>query len=364
MKKLFLALGVVASIGLSSCNDVNVYKLEAHQGAFVLNQGSSKSTISYYNYEREECTNDYYQLKNNGASIGAGATTMAINRNSDFPRGVAYVTVPNDNSVELINLDGFIDAGNIDDYTKPNDVLVAGDTTIYVSHENNKVSEYDVMNNNPVRTFDLDDQPQKLISSGKYLYAACKGDANGSNVFVVDMSNNILVDTVELSHNNPIDMVVDTDRRVWIYCNSDEQALVRLDREFVTKVLDEGEETERDTIFITNEATTFVLGEKSVDYAKPLTISPDGRTLYYVYGKLWSNSVYIENEDELKKNAAVTGNYSEEAFNGIDYDSRRNRLMGLTTGKQLVVLRNTDEGWTDDEVYTVGDNPIMTSFNY
>jgi len=366
MKKLIGAFSLVAAIALSSCNDVNFYQLEDHQGAYILNGGGANSSISYYNYEREECTNDYYQIKNNGATLGADATMMAVKRSSEYPKGLAYVAVTGDNSIETINLDGFIDAGNIDAFTQPNDVLIANDTSIYVSYSDNKVSEYDVVNNKVSKTYVFDDQPQKLIASGKYLYVACKGDDAGSNVFVIDMSNKVFVDKVELTYNNPTGMVVDTDRRVWLYYSGNTQGLVRLNREFVTVTLDEGKPNERDTTYITNEPSEFALGDNLGDKPNPLTISTNGRTLYYVYGSLCSNSVYVEDGDDVSKTSIMDGNseYASEAFNGINFDSRRNRIMALTMGGKLVVLKSNDGIWTDEEVYQIGVNPIMTTFNF
>lgn len=357
MKKLLLAAGLASLIGFTACNDVNIYKLEKHQGAYILNQGANNGSISYYNYEREECTNDVY------TAIGSGATSMAITKSSDFTKGVVYVTVPSANSIERIDLDGMTDAGNIE-VAKPMDVLLSGEKNIYIAHDEASVSSYDLANNKILKTYDVAAGPQKLISSGKYLYAACKGDNNGAKVFVIDMSNEQKVDTVDLAFNNPIDMVVDVDRNVWVYCNGDTQGLIKLEREFVTDTLDIDMPTERDTTYLTNEPVQFELGAKLADSPNPLTISRDGRTLYYVYGKLCKNSVYINETEELSKSAIVFEDYVNEPFSGVDYDARRGRMMALTSRGELVVLRYSDDWWKVDEVYDVGANPIMTGFNF
>ncbi|MBR8535484.1 hypothetical protein KDU71_07930 [Carboxylicivirga sediminis] len=359
MKKLFIALGFASTIGFTACNDVSIYNLEEHQGAFILNQGTSNGSISYYNYEREECKNDIYN------AIGAGATAMAINKTSDFTKGIAYVAVPSENSIEMINLEGFIGAGSIEDFTSPVDVMTTGGSTIYVAHGESSVSAYDLESNTIVKTYEVAQGPQKLISSGKYLYAACKGSGDGAKVHVIDMSNQTKVDTVDLVFNNPIDMVVDIDRKVWVYCNGDTQGLIKLDRQFVTEEIGE-EDDKRDTTYLTNEPIDFELGPKLADSPHPLTISNDGRTLYYVYGKLCENSVYIDKdeEEELSTAAIVTGDYANEPFRGIDYDSRRRRLMALTTNGELVVHGKSEDMWSAKEVYKVGAKPIMTRFNF
>ncbi len=365
MKKLLLAASVAATIGFSGCGDVNIYKLEAHQGAYVLNKGTNESTVSYYNYEREECTNDYYQKKNNGNTIGSGASSMVIRKSSEYAKGVAFVTLPSENAVEMINVDGFTSISSIDDFTSPTDVLQGEEGVIYVCHGGNKVSSYNTSTHEVIKEFTIGTNPQKLISSGKFLYAACAGDGTGAKVFVIDMSNEVKVDTVDFAYNNPIDMVVDIDRKVWVYCDDTEQVLVKLDRQFVTETLEEDTPNERDTTYLTNEPINFSLGARMSDSANPLTISNDGRILYYVYGKLCANSVYIETEDDLNQDVSiVSGDYKDVAFNGIDYDPRTRRITALTSDGKLVVLRNYDDVWNDEEFYEVGENPFMTSFNF
>ncbi|MCG8581049.1 MAG: hypothetical protein MI866_14105 [Bacteroidales bacterium] len=364
MKRFLFVAGVAATIGFSACNDVDVSVLEDHQGAYILNKGTANSSISYYNYEDEQCINNYYQDKN-GGTIGAGAKSMAVRKSTDFPKGIAFVTLPGANSIEMINMEGFLNAGEIDAFTNPTDVSPSGETVIYISHDGG-VSSYDIKNNTVGKTFEVADKPQKLISSGKYLYAACAGDGTGAKVFVIDMSNDIKVDTVDLAYDNPIDMVIDIDRKVWVFCDGENQALVKLDREFVTETLDKDEKTERDTTYITNLPVNYPLGAKVANSANPLTISRDGRILYFVYDRLYSSSVYVEEGEDMTPDTPtlVIGDYSNEAFNGIDWDGRMGRIMALTSDGKLVVLKSVDEGWNDEEIYNVGEDPIMTVFNF
>ncbi|TRX71351.1 YncE family protein [Carboxylicivirga sp. M1479] len=368
MKKLFVAIGVAAALGLTSCNDVTIYNLEDHQGAYILNKGTTNSTISYYNYEREQCTNDYYQANNSGASIGSGATSIATRKTSVYQKGIAYVTSPTDGNIEMINLDGFKSIGNIDSFTNPTDVSPAEETVIYVAHDDAMVSAYDIVNNTIVESYEVADKPQKMVSSGKYLYVACKGDETGAKVIVIDMSNKVKADTIDLAYDNPIDMAVDIDRKVWVYCDGVDQALVKLDREFKTDTISFDEETLElvDTTYITNEPINLLLGASKGSSDNPLTMSRDGRIVFYVYGHLCSNTIYASPEEGLSTDIIITGDYSSEAFNGIDYDGRTGRLMALTNDGQLVILRWASDvsKWNKEEEYKVGEMPVMTGFNF
>ena len=369
MKKLFSLLGVAVAISFSSCDEINTFVMEDHQGAFILNKGSDKSNVSYYNYERETVTNNYFQLKNSSIGMSSDAHTMAIRKGSDYPKGKAFIVYPEDNNISMINLNGFVSAGDIEEYTKPTDILLVKEDVAYISATGSEgkgmVYEYDFKNSKELMSFEVAKEPLKMISSGKHLYVACKNDEEGAKVFVIDMTNSVKVDTVDLAYANPIDMVVDIDRNVWVYCAGESDALVKLNYEFVTETLDVDTETERDTTYITNEPIAFELGSKTEERANPLTISEDGRILYYVYGKLSSNSVYIEDNEDLSQEAIVSGDYQAEAFNSINYDSRTNRIMALASNGKLVVLKDYGStGWSNEEVYDIGSNPLITTFNY
>lgn len=368
MRKVFSLLCVGVLMAVTSCDEINTFVMEDHQGAFILNQGTSTSSVSYYNYEQSVCENDYFKDKNNGQAIGSGAHTMAIRKKSEYVKGLAFIVFPEEGNISKINMDGFGTDGYIDAYDYPTDILVTGDDIAFISNgtteNDSKVYEYNYTNDSQVRAIDVAQYPTKMISSGKYLYAACKGNGTGAKVIVIDMSNGVKADTVDLAFDNPVDMVVDASRNVWVYCAGDTEGLVRLNREFVTEVLDVDKDNERDTTYITNEPTDFELGPKLNDSPNPLTVSIDGRTIYYVYGKLCSNNVYIEETETISQEAIISGDYQNEAFRSVDWDDKTGRIMALTSSGKLVILKNYSSSWSNEEVYDVGSNPMITTFNY
>gem|GEM_PF-6227797 len=377
MKKIFTYCAFALFVGLSACDEIDTSVLENHQGAYILNQGTTNSSISYYNYERTSCTNDYYQQNNNGSTVGNGATRMAIRKNVEYPLGLGFVVLPESNLIEKINLDKFVDAGAIESFTHPTDVLITGDDVMYISTADpangGKVTAYDYTKGEIKKELVVADNPVKLISSGKYLYVACTGDGTGAKVTVIDMSINEQVETVDLPMTKPVDMAVDIDRNVWVYCSDTDQGLVKVKRTLLS-----------DEPYIKHEAIEFLLGNNEGESANPLEVSEDGRVLYYVYGHLCSNSVYIEEKDidvdendgaldpskgdtikgELSKEPIISGDYQNEAFNSIDLDKRTNALMALTSDGKLVVLKYKSNVWNAQEVYNVGEKPVITVFNY
>jgi len=363
MKKIVSLLGVAIAIGFSSCNDINSFVMEEHQGAFILNKGTDKSSVSHYSYEREAVTNNYFQARSIG--MNAGAHTIATRKGTDYPKGKAFIVYPTANEIAMVNLEGYTAEGTIEGYTKPTDILLANEDVAFISATGadgkGMVYEYNLKSKKQLNAFEVAKDPLKMIASGKHLYCASKGDGTGAKVIAIDMTNGVKVDTIALPYDNPIDMVVDIDRNVWVYCAGSVNGLIKITKyEMIT--LDANLDSERDTLIFSNRPEEFLLGDHLNDSANPLSISNDGRLLYYVYGSLCSNTVYAEGN--VSKESIVAGDYQKEAFSGIDYDSRTNRIMALTSSGKLVILKDKGEVWNDDEVYDVGVNPIMSAFNY
>ncbi len=365
MKKIVSLLGVTIAIGFSACKDIDTFVMEDHQGAFILNKGTDKSSISYYSYERETVSNNYFDTKNSAIGMNAGAHTMVIRKGSKFPKGKAFIVYPQSDEIAMVNLEEFEFAGTIEYYKTPTDILLTKEDEAYICATGEKgkgmVYKYDLKKKEEVEAIEVAKEPLKMITAGKHLYCASKGDGTGAKVIVIDMTKAAKVDTIALPFENPVDMVVDIDRNVWVYCAGDESALVKLKREIITEEIGP-DDNRRDTTYVTNVSKGFLLGDKLNDSPNPLTISKDGRSLYYVYGSLCKNSVYAE--ETLSKEAIITGDYKNETFASIDYDARTNRIMALTATGKLVILMSQGDVWNNKEVYEIGANPLIAVFNY
>ncbi len=367
MNKIFLIL-TLGIFAFSSCNDVNTFTLGHNQGAFVLNQGNSEtSTISRYDYEQENIINSIYQSKNGGLQLGPGASSFAIKRGDGYLSGRGYIVFPERGEVEMINMENYKIEANIDGLSHPNDIVLANESSAYVScgdgmatgAGNNVVAKLDLETNTVSKTFEVHNGPARMITSGKYLYVANSGgkSMNGSTVIVIDMSNDKKIDTVDVGMQ-PIDMAVDLDRNIWVFCDGDtdgkNQSLYRINRTFSADTIKHEAEMVLD------------LGDKIANGQNALTVSRDGRFVYYVNGKTYFRSIY--KDDDSMDDEAIVGDYSDVALVGIDVDSRTGRLHGLlgsagSTGK-LIVFEVSSSRHIVSEEYTVGINPIFTTYHY
>lgn len=376
MNKIFLSLGL-GLLALSSCKDINTFTLGHNQGAFVLNQGDTEtSTISRYDYEQENVINSIYQSKNNGLKLGPGASSFAIHRSSDYAAGKGYIVFPDRGEVEMINMENYQIGATIDGLSHPNDIVLANETSAYVSCGNgvsdgandNVVHKLDLEQHTVVKTFEMHNGPAKMITSGKYLYVAHSGgeSKDGSSIIVIDMSNDAKIDTVAVGIQ-PIDMEVDLDRNIWVFCDGDaagkNQSLYKINRTFSADTIKHESEMILD------------LGDKMANGQNALTVSQDGRFVYYVHGRTYFRSIYKTNEVDDEGNEiivpddeAIVGDYSDVPLVGIDTDKRTGKLNGLAADSngsgKLIIFDVSSKRHVVRAEYSVGINPIFTTYHY
>jgi len=372
MKKGFLILTLGALV-LSSCNEINTLTLEDHQGAFILNKGNSEtSTISRFNYETEEVTNNIFQEKNNGQQLGTGATAFVIKPNEDYVKGKGYIVFPEAGSIDMINMETYKIEGSIDGLSYPTDIVLANETTAYVSCGNgvadsdkdNIVAKVDLETYSVTNSLPVGEGPSKLITSGKFLYVANSGGnfKNGNTITVYDMSKDSLIDQVEVGIQ-PIDMEVDVDRNIWVYCNGDQmgndRSLYKIERKFVT------DDIVTDSL-VHVPHLMIDLGDEQAKGPNTLAMSRTGRYIYYLNGKTYVRSVYKEDNSADKE--AIAGDYSDVTLNGIDFDYTTGNLYGLiengdSNGSLLLFTYDDDQQYIFNSEYGVGIQPIFTTFS-
>ncbi|MCU4164564.1 YncE family protein [Carboxylicivirga caseinilyticus] len=372
MNKIFLTLTLGALV-ISSCTEIDTSTIEDYQGAFILNKGNSEtSTISRFNFENMEVTNNLFQEKNNGQTLGAGATAFTVKRSSEYINGRGYISFAQSGTVDMINMETFQVEASIDGLSNPNDIILANETTAYVSCGNgvadsdkdNIIAKIDLDTHEVIATLPVGEGPGKLISSGKFLYIANSGGENkdGNTVTVYDMSKDSLIDVIDVGVQ-PVDMVVDIDRNIWVYCDGDasgnNQSLYKIERKFVTD--------EIVTDSLVHEPKLMVdLGYSEGNGTNALAISKDKRFIYYVHGRTYYRSVY--KDDNTEDQLAITGTYSDVALNRIDFDHTKSYLYGLlengTGNGKLLVFTLDDDKYVLDSEYEVGINPIFTTYIY
>lgn len=383
MKKISLLCLCAGVIGFSACEEVDTSTLEPNQGAFVLNAGSGNSTISYYNFEKEKCENNYFQTNNNGQTLGANAGSMAFVPKPGFPSEKALVAVAGTGSeghIEVINVATFQATGQINGINQPGDLVVVSDKKAYVTSGNGTadgsdvVIELDLENNKTGKIIKVGKAPSKMVVAGKYLYVANQGTAAApdNRIMVIDMSREggISVDTVEVAAA-PVDMAVDKYGNIWVYCDgtgsANDQALVKLEKHLT---YDEEE------IVLEHETYTIPFAERKAHEDNCLTITKYGGELFYVHGTVYRLDVDVELdsaediEAALPQEGCVEGTYADKKFRGIDVDAKTGRVHALVEDGANSKLVIYTIGYTylseadGANSFTVGENPLEVVYNY
>ncbi len=390
MKKISVLCLCAGVLSFSACKEIDTSTLTENQGAYVLNEGSDNSTISYYNFEKESIQNNYFQKNNGGQSLGQNVRSMAIRRSTSYPDGKGYVVVEGSNGdghIEVIDMKTFKSIKQIDGISYPGDIVLVSETKGYVTSGNGTgtdsdvIIELDLVNDTKGRSLKVGMAPAKVVTSGKYLYVANKGTGAvaDNRIIVKDLSNDaVSVDTLEVGYA-PIDMAVDKYGNVWVYCNgtanNNDQALVKLEKDFN---VDNGP--------LTHAIYTLPFSERADHGDNCLTASRLGSELFYVHGityrlgvdvdlisdeELATNTQLTNEEKDTNKNAlptegCISGEYADKTFNGIDIDPRTGRLNALLAGSDnklvLFSIRSSKVELVSEG--SVGVKPFATVFNY
>jgi len=148
MKKISILCLCAGVLSFSACKDIDTSTLTENQGAFIINEGSDNSTISYYNFEKESIQNNYFQQKNGGQVVGPNVQSMATRRSTSYPDGKGYVVVEGTNGdghIEVIDLKTFKSIKQIDGINYPGDIILVSDTKGYVTSGNGTGDDSDVI---------------------------------------------------------------------------------------------------------------------------------------------------------------------------------------------------------------------------
>ncbi len=349
MRKIVLLVSLCVVL-FSSCKEIDTSILNEYNGAFILNEGISKSSLSHYNYEDQTCTSDYIVLEGKANSmriIGEGSSAKAFFNLPVVGSAISYSldSKSEEKSFDLVESHEMLCSNPVTD----NALYAATIDTLY---------EYNIETLDVKDKLSISDGVSQMVTSGKFLYVA---NQKTDSVYVYDMSSNKAQDTLSVLAQ-PIDMKVDADGHVWVYCqghaDGSEFGLVKIERDFITTKLVHRVYAYR--------------GERVKNMDNCLTLSKDKRSLFFVNGNVIKMSVYHEDElsdRTLSTNKFLSDNYDKVSFSGLNVDPRTGNLYCLISNGesagQLLIVENTDEEKGSlKEQYSVGVKPLAVGFNY
>lgn len=212
----FLFILIVA---LASCNkDDPKPKGEFSTGILVINEGSFKKadgTIGFFDPNSLEVKQDIFGLKNNGKALGDIVQSMFIDGD------LAYISVNNSNTLEVVNSNSFVAEYTLTDVKLPRYFTVfkgKGYLTEWVSFTDpGRVSVINLIERKVETTITTDFGAENIIEVNGNLYVS----NNFTNtISVINPADNKVSATIGVG-SSPGEFVLDEDNKLWVICGGD-----------------------------------------------------------------------------------------------------------------------------------------------
>ncbi len=274
---LKLAL-IIPIIGLlfTSCEDDEQVKMKSRfdKGTFVLNEGSSHSTLSFLEYNVDSVANNVFEAVN-GIPLGNFAQSIAF---SDKYLLIAVTTSTTAGYVEVVDKETLVHQKSFTGFSYPREIAVNGNMA-YISNGSGEGEVFII----DLETLTIKEKsiavgkgPEKmLVANGKLYVANSGGFTNDDNtVSVVDLSDNTVVKTISVK-DCPRDMVMDKDGAIWVYCGgvpeySSDWQVIGIINSGISRIAAD------------YSVQSFDIGKKSTSGIKNIAINKEGTTIYYV----------------------------------------------------------------------------------
>lgn len=273
--RLFGAVFVGALL-VSSCSsdDDNVIidpNSEVPKGFYIVNEGSKNNgSVSYLSIDNDSLVNYKFEKANGVSSTGQFVQSFSVANNKGF------ILVNGDNLVRIVSFPGFKQLKSIQ-ATSPR-YFCNHDTLGYISCWETSMAAGNIIvislsNNAVVDTIQVGVGPENMLVKDKYLYVANSGAyVKDSTISIVDLETNSVVKTLNVG-GNPTDLAFDANGYLWVMCkgfsnpdwSSGTSTLVKVDV----------------SNYSIKESVVF---GKSGDYNLKFSLvaSPDAKTLYFI----------------------------------------------------------------------------------
>ncbi len=220
MKKIALLFIVSAALFFSSCTkneDVNNPVQKVSHGVVVVNEGlfgQNNSTLTYYDVDKKEASQNAYSKANSGKKLGDTANDMKVAGDKGF------IVVNQSNKVEVVNVKNFESIGTIDftDYGAPRSICVVN-SDAYVTTYGDKVIKFSTATYEVSKSIPVGSKPEGIAFNSAYLFVANSGWGTGETVSVIDAEGDSTVKAIKVGVNPRV--VLADSKNVYVLCSDD-----------------------------------------------------------------------------------------------------------------------------------------------
>jgi YVTN family beta-propeller protein len=355
-RKLLLLLALFSTLLIQSCDDDEPAPIETGKdGFFVVNEGgfpNENTSISFYDRETGEMTNDIYTAVNN-EKLGVQAQSLSVFE------GKAYIMVQGSKKIEVINADDYKSVATITEgIESPRYFLAVSATKAYVSDwgedgMTGTVKVIDLTTNAVTKTIPTGQGANKMLKVGSAVYVTNNGGYGKDNTIkIIDTDTDEVTFTITVG-DNPNSILQDAAGNIWVSSSG----AIAYNEDWS---VDEENSTKGSISKITSSNTeTLRLEVGSVVYggAGNLSISPDGLTLYYTF----DGAVY-----SLSTSAVTlpTSPFISKSYNGLNVDPANGNIIGTVAPNysSAGTIEISDKSGSLLDTHTVGIAPNGVAF--
>ncbi len=314
-----LVVLIAVALTFFSCSDNDPIPDPGPAGFFIVNEGgfgNSNTSLSYYDYETGEVTNNIFQSVT-GRPLGDQAQSMTVFE------GKGYIVVQGSAKLEVINADDHTSVTTITEgLVSPRYLLGISSTKAYVSDwgefgVTGTVKVIDLESNMVSKTIATGQGANEMLRVDNKVYVVNAGGWGRDNtVKVIDSTTDEIVDAIEVGEN-PRSIQQDAGGNIWVlsagYLAYDQSW--NLDPENSTK-------SSLTKIVSDEEVLRLEFPELTFSTASHLRVDIAGEVLYYLYDdKLFRISV---DATGLPETAFV-----EKGFYGLSVDPASGNIIAM-----------------------------------
>ena len=203
-----LLMALIATCAFAQTKELT-HVIIGNEGKFP-NSGS----ITQYAVESGTATDGVY-LSANGVAVGSVVQSFS------YINDRIFAVINNAHKIVVLNPETFQQTGQITfaEGDSPREIVKVSDSKAYVTSLYKKkvlkvnLADYSVATD----TIAMGLNPDKMIFHEGFAYVANRGYGLDSTIFKIDVTTDLVVDTINVSRG-PTSMVVDSDNKLWVVC--------------------------------------------------------------------------------------------------------------------------------------------------
>lgn len=313
-RKLVVLISLFAMILIQSCSDDPTVVKPGEEGFFILNEGgfpNENASLSFYDRETNQVTNNIFATAT-GRPLGIQAQSLTVFE------GKAYIIVQGSSKIEVIDANDYSSIATItDEIENPRYFIGISATKGYVSDwgadgVTGTIKVIDLTTNEVIKSIPTGEGANRMLKINSLVYVTNNGGYGLDNTIkIINSNNDELTETITVG-DNPNSILSDADGNLWVSSSG----AIAYNEDWS---VNEANSTKGAISKISSNAEVFRLEMPSLSYggAGGLSISPDGRILYYQFeGSIFSMST---SSTSLPTSAFATNFYygfSVDPFNG------------------------------------------------